>query len=125
MLFQAEGRGERVIADSESPAERTSRDVNGPSEGGEMRRLRGVSVAKFQTRMSTATDRGFCRGALPAAQPTHQAAVDAQRSCQRRGSMNQPKAYATTASQMESSIPMREPAQGLWINWVECRLGCS
>ncbi len=65
----------QVIADSESSAERASRDVNGPSEGGEMRRLRDVSLAKFQTRMSTATDRGFCRGALPAAQPTHQAAM--------------------------------------------------
>ena len=64
-----------MIADSESPAERTSRDVNGPSEGGEMRRLRNVSAPKIQTRMPTATDRGFCRGALPAAQPTHQAAM--------------------------------------------------
>ena len=63
----------RVIA--ESSAERASRDVNGPSEGGEMRRLRNVSVPSIETRMSTATDRGFCRGALPAAQPTRQAAM--------------------------------------------------
>ena len=63
----------RVIA--ESSAERASREVNGPSEGGEMRRMRNVSGPKIETRMPTATDRGFCRGALPAAQPTHQAAM--------------------------------------------------
>jgi hypothetical protein len=67
MLFHV-----RVIA--ESSAERASREVNGPSEGGEMRRMRNVSGPKIETRMSTATDRGFCRGALPAAQPTRQAA---------------------------------------------------
>ena len=63
----------RVIA--ESPAERASRDLNGPSEGGEMWRLRDVPGPYIQTRMPTATDRGFCRGALPAAQPTRQAAM--------------------------------------------------
>ena len=67
MLFHV-----RVIA--ESSAERASREVNGPSEGGEMRRMRNVSGPKIETRMSTATDRGFCRGALPAAQPIRQAA---------------------------------------------------
>ena len=44
----------RVIA--ESPAERASRDLNGPSEGGEMRRLRDVPDPYIQPRMPTATD---------------------------------------------------------------------
>ena len=89
----------RVIA--ESSAERASREVNGPSEGGEMRRMRNVSGPKIETRMSTATDRGLCRGALPAAQ--HSPSGNAQR----RRSMNQPKAYTATASQIESGVPMR------------------